>query len=119
MLEQARFWIGLALAVAFVVALVDSASSRDLEGKYANSPNSEWVKSRHNKQGTSCCEVADGHRLDDVDWKSDGDTYSVRIEGQWVKIPPDHVLTEPNVIGPAMVWIWNGVPLCFIPGAGG
>jgi hypothetical protein len=63
--------------------------------------------------------VADGHRLDDVDWRSDGDSYSVRIDGQWVKIDPDRVLSEPNVVGPAMVWIWRGTITCFIPGAGG
>lgn len=97
---------------------INSAGARDLDGQYANSPNHEWVSTRKNHNGVPCCDIADGHRLDDVDWKSDDDSYSVRIDGEWVKVDSDKVLTEPNKIGSAMVWIWHSQIMCFIPVAG-
>lgn len=108
----------LLVGVLGVLLLIEKAHGRDLTGQYANSPDHEWISTRHNKQGTPCCDIADGTRLEDVDWKSDGESYSVRIDGSWVRVPSDKVLTEPNKLGQAMVWIWHGTIMCFIPGAG-
>src|SRR5690348_2677221 len=82
---------------------------RDLTGQYSNSPNSEWVKNLRSPGGMPCCDLSDGHRLEDVDWKGEPDgTYSVRIDGQWVKLEKDQIITEPNRLGVAVVWIWMG-----------
>lgn len=103
----------------FAAAFVVPAHGRDLTGQYAQSPNSEWIKSLRNKSGTPCCDVADGHRLEDVDWRGEPDgTYSVRIDGNWVKLSQDQILTEPNKIGVTMVWVYMGRVTCFLAGAG-
>jgi hypothetical protein len=116
----AAWFVAMLAFLTYVVPyLWHAAHARDLTGQYANSPDHDWISSRKNKQGIPCCDIADGIRLTDVDWKSDGNTYSVRIDGAWVRIDPDRVLTEPNKIGQAMVWIWHGTVMCFIPGAGG
>ena len=71
-----------------------------------------------------CCDFADGRKVEDVDWDIDGPggTYRVRIDGKWVAVPPDAVVTEPNKYGAAVVWPYlvDGEPAvrCFMPGAG-
>lgn len=48
--------------------------------------------------------------------------YRVRIDGEWVNVPDEAVITEPNRIGRTMVWpIRDGVGglyiRCFMPGS--
>jgi hypothetical protein len=71
-----------------------------------------------------CCNVADGWRVNDVDWDSKDGHYRVRLSGEWVPIPDEAGITEPNRFGPAVVWPYldsNGTTQirCFLPGAGG
>jgi hypothetical protein len=52
-----------------------------------------------------------------------GGHYRVRIYGQWLVVPDDAVVTEPNRFGPAVVWPYNDrydntQIRCFMPGAG-
>ncbi len=46
--------------------------------------------------------------------------YRVRLDGQWIVVPDDRVVTQPNRIGPSIVWpqYLNGNPIvrCFMPG---
>ena len=70
-----------------------------------------------------CCMVQQqacrhGKKLEDVDWKADGKTYSVRLDGRWVDVPEEAVLDGPNKEGQALVWTYNNRILCFMPGAG-
>jgi hypothetical protein len=49
--------------------------------------------------------------------------YRVRLYGEWILVPDDAVVTEPNKFGPAVVWPYmdaKGVTQirCFLPGAG-
>lgn len=101
-----------------------TASARDLDGRYAqtNPQTRDWIRGLTNKQGVNCCDAADGTRLEDVDWEASDNGYRVRIDGDWIEVPPEAVIDEPNRLGPAMVWRgWiNGKPFvrCFLPGAG-
>lgn len=105
----------LALALASVLCVATAVAG----GRYAASSNSDWIRGLKNKSGMLCCDVADGRRLEDIDWRGEGDgTYSVRIDGTWIKLSADQILTEPNRMGVAMVWIFQGKITCFIPGSG-
>jgi hypothetical protein len=51
--------------------------------------------------------------LSDVDWDSRNGHYRVRLRGEWIDVPDDTVITEPNRAGRAMVWPYyiNGHPV--------
>jgi hypothetical protein len=70
--------------------------------------------------GVPCCDGSDAKRLDDVDWETKDGNYRVRIDGQWVDVPPSAVLKQPNLAGPTMVWPWykdgNLAVRCFMLG---
>jgi hypothetical protein len=113
------------LRVAGAAVLMAAAShlvqARD-RGQFANS-NPEmkaWFDSLKSGKGP-CCSDADGTALSDVDWESHGGHYRVRIEGDWVDVPEEAVITEPNRIGRTMVWPirgYLGVTIrCFMPGS--
>lgn len=108
------------LAVLIAIAL-DPALARD-DGRYANSQLKPWFDSLRSGRGP-CCSDADGSAVSDVDWDSERGHYRVRLEGVWIDVPDDAVITEPNRAGRAMVWpMWlEGAPQirCFIPGSMG
>jgi hypothetical protein len=92
------------------------------DGRYANS-NPElkaWFDSLKSGKGP-CCSDADGTALSDVDWESKSGHYRVRLEGEWIDVPDDAVITAPNRIGRTMVWPMyrDGkiTPRCFMPGS--
>jgi hypothetical protein len=75
-----------------------------------------------------CCSFADGFVVSDVDWESKDGRYRVRLEGRWIDVPDDAVITEPNRAGRTMVWPYTAArgtdPLrteirCFMPGSMG
>ena len=109
---------------AFVILLVAAplAHARDPDGRYAKSPLHAWFEQLESKKGR-CCSDADGRALSDVDWTSHDGHYRVQIDGEWVDVPDDALITEPNRAGPTMVWpTWlNGHPQvrCFLPGSMG
>jgi hypothetical protein len=99
-------------------------------GQYANSPLKSWFDQLASKKGL-CCSFADGFSLADVDWDVQCATaagveqcrYRVRLDGEWVEVPDEAVVTEPNRYGRAVVWPYrdtNGTTQirCFLPGAG-
>ena len=50
--------------------------------------------------------------------------YRVRLDSQWIEVPPDALVTAPNKFGLAVVWPYKDYEgrtqiRCFIPGAGG
>jgi hypothetical protein len=105
------------------------AHARD-DGKYANSPLKAWFDQLASQRGL-CCSFADGFSLADVDWDVQCATvagveqcrYRVRVDGVWLDVPGDAVVTEPNRYGRAVVWPYkdtSGVTQirCFMPGAG-
>lgn len=104
------------LAIASSIAL-----ARDPDGRYANSPLKGWFEQLSSKGGGRCCSDADGTALSDVDWETHDGHYRVRLEGQWIDVPDDTVITEPNRYGRTMVWPFylEGRPTirCFMPGS--
>lgn len=111
----------MAMAVAPLLSSITPASARD-RGQYANtSPELKaWFDSLRSGRGP-CCSDADGSAVSDVDWESKDGQYRVRIEGQWVTVPDDAVITTPNRVGRTMVWpiYLEGRPVvrCFMPGS--
>jgi hypothetical protein len=109
-----------ALAAAAAVIGAPLAEARD-DGRYANSPLKGWFESLHSKGGGPCCADADGTALEEVDWDTKDGHYRVRLQGEWIDVPADTVITEPNRAGRTIVWPYyiNGRVLirCFMPGS--
>jgi hypothetical protein len=112
---NARGWIVGLIMLAFVPV----AAARD-DGRYAQSPLKSWFDGLKSGKGP-CCSDADGTALSDVDWEAKGENYRVRIEGNWIDVPDDAVLKEPNRAGKTMVWpMYRDGRMqirCFIPGS--
>jgi hypothetical protein len=112
------------LTIGFAALLLALAShlghARDLDGRYANSPLKQWFDSLRSGKGP-CCSDADGSALADIDWESKGGHYRVRLDGEWIDVPDEAVITEPNRIGRTMVWPLRGylglTIRCFMPGS--
>lgn len=109
---------GAALLIALAAP---PAQARD-RGQYANSsPEMKaWFDGLRSGKGP-CCSDADGSAVSDVDWESKGGHYRVRIEGEWLDVPDEAVITEPNRVGRTMVWPMRGYQglsiRCFMPGS--
>jgi hypothetical protein len=102
-----------------LISLATPALGRD-DGRYANSPLKPWFESLHSGFG-QCCSDADGYVVTDADWESDHGHYRVHIDDEWVEVPNEAVITEPNKIGRTIVWkhYIDGHPKvrCFMPGS--
>jgi hypothetical protein len=135
--------LALRIAAIFVleyliIATASLALARDLNGVYASKDPAlhEWFDKLRSGKGP-CCSFADGVRVEDVDWESECSpstgsissvtcTFKVRLEGQWIVVPDDALILEPNLARTAVVWPYvameNGVEVtkirCFMPGTG-
>ena len=74
------------------------------------------------KNGAGCGDTADGYPAE-AEWDTAGEHYKVRIDGAWYVVPDAAVVTEPNKLGYAVVWVWHDFEgklkiRCFIPGGG-
>lgn len=98
----------IVVLIGLAVGFAGSALARD-DGRYANSPLKSWFDSLKSGKGP-CCSDADGSAVSDVDWESKDGRYRVRLEGQWIDVPPDALITEPNRVGRTMVWPIKGRP---------
>jgi hypothetical protein len=100
------------------------------DGRYANSPLKSWFDQLASKKGL-CCSFADGVSLADVDWDVQCSRaagveqcrYRVRIDSEWIAVPDEAVIAEPNRYGAAVVWPYKDAGgatqiRCFMPGAG-
>lgn len=113
-----------AFVLIYIVAdvLVPRTHARDLDGQYAqkNPEIHKWMDQLRSGKGP-CCSDADGTALSDVDWDVQNGHYRVRLDGEWVVVPDDAVITEPNRIGRTMVWPikgYMGINIrCFLPGS--
>ena len=114
-----RIVFGLSVSM-LAASLVGSVAARDLDGRYANSPLKSWFDHLASGKGL-CCSMADGESVADPDWDSKEGHFRVRLENNWVDVPDDAVITEPNRAGRTMVWPirYDGQILvrCFMPGS--
>jgi hypothetical protein len=99
------------------------ALARD-SGQYAQVDPAirEWFNGLRSQNSVPCCSMADGETILDSDWEIVGDHYRVRIDGKWIDVPREAVITVPNRIGVPVVWpvrYQQGIYIrCFMPGAG-
>lgn len=113
----------LKLALVSVSLLcVSLAIARD-NGRFAGADPEikAWFDKLASGRGP-CCSDADGYALSDPDWESKDGHYRVRIDGNWIDVPDDAVITVPNRVGRTMVWPIRYPPhtitiRCFMPGA--
>jgi hypothetical protein len=109
------------VALCSVMLVSGSVGARD-DGRYANEPLHAWFDQLASGKGL-CCSFADGFSIKDVDWDTQEGRFRVRLDGEWILVPDNAVVTEPNRYGPAVVWPYkdtNGATQirCFMPGAG-
>lgn len=124
--------------VVFMIITYGIAFGRELyPGQYAQVDPAvrQWFRQQTvpggPHKGFSCCSEADGtYAEEDIRADPDGSShYWVRFEAygrpvDWMKVPDEAVITEPNRHGRAVVWFAapndGGLPVirCFIPGAG-
>src|SRR3981189_352959 len=99
--------------------LIGAVRARDY-GRYTLSPLKPWFDSLKSGKGP-CCSDADGFAVSDPDWESRNGHYLVRIDNQWIDVPDDAVIPEPNRAGRTMVWPFKGslgISIrCFMPGS--
>lgn len=113
--------LGSALGLLLVLLPFGSSLAHD-DGRYASAPLKSWFDQLASKKGL-CCSFVDGQQVDNVDWDVKDGNYRVRLDGQWISVPADALITEPNRFGPAVVWPYRGADgatqiRCFLPGAG-
>jgi hypothetical protein len=110
----------LGFTVGIIAALLVGAVQARDDGRYMQSPLKPWFDSLRSGKGP-CCSDADGFALLDPDWESKNGHYRVRIDNEWIDVPDDAVITEPNRVGRTMVWPINGAfgisIRCFMPGS--
>ena len=102
-----------------VAAFAGAVEARD-DGRYSQSPLKPWFDSLKSGKGP-CCSDADGFAVSGPDWESRNGHYLVRIDNEWIEVPDDAVITEPNRVGTTMVWPIKGslgISIrCFLPGS--
>jgi hypothetical protein len=117
--------IVVAALAASVFALSGAAALRARDdGRYAkmDPATHEWFEHLASGKGL-CCSFADGFSIADVDWEVRDGKYRVRLNGRWIEVPDNALVTEPNRFGPAVVWPYTASDdetqiRCFLPGAG-
>lgn len=78
----------------------------------------EWFNQLKNPLGQVCCHNFDGVSLDEADWRMSAGKYQVLVQGKWIDVPADALVSVPNRLGRAHLWLKpDGTPRCFIPGA--
>ena len=113
-----------AITTALVLFSIEPALAFDSQ-KWAQVDDGtrEWFRGLHNEYGTSCCDVSDGSRVDDVDWRgTNGDgSYDVNYDGMWHNVEHQRILKGRNRLGYAIIWRNPSVeqPYCFLPGTQG
>ena len=116
MLENraSRIFLGIFFAIFVAPALAHDPSHPELN---------EWFDRLASGKGP-CCSLIDALTVADPDWESKDGHYRVRLDGKWIDVPDDAVITEPNRAGRTMVWPmppkFKGDAInirCFMPGS--
>ena len=76
----------LILLLLYSPALAHDASHPELN---------DWFNRLQSGRGL-CCSFADGSAVRDVDWESKDGHYRIRLEGRWITVPDEALITEPD-----------------------
>ena len=103
----------------FLTIFVGVVQARD-DGRNSQSPLKAWFDGL--RSGKALCRSdADGFTVSDPDWESNNGHYRVRVDNEWIDVPDDAVIAEPNRSGRTMVWPVRGslgISIrCFMPGS--
>lgn len=108
------FQICTFLAVTFAMLAIWAWPARGQQPQ----PLREWFNSLSSPAGGICCHNFDGISLEEDTWRADGGKYQVLVDGKWLDVPDLNVVTVPNRLGRAHLWMTpDGRVRCFIPGA--
>ena len=106
-----RICLGIFFAIFVAPALAHDPSHPELNN---------WFNRLASGRGL-CCSLTDGVTVADPDWESREGHYRVHLYGEWIDVPDDALITEPNRAGQTMVWpmLFNGEisVRCFMPGS--
>jgi hypothetical protein len=110
--------VATGLMICSAVAIAAPPPGTDLD-----SPLHAWFERQRATNGALCCSVADGHILNDDEWRATGNAYEVRIARRWYPVPDGALRDVSGGLNPtqhAVVWysMW-GTDLhiyCFAPG---
>lgn len=123
-MKEENWWLLIAaFGVLALVTLLFLLPIGRLSAHDHNRPElNSWFESLKSGKGP-CCDGSDAMSVDDPDWENNSGHYRVKLEGEWVDVPDEAVITEPNLDGRALVWPFKGVSgwyiRCFMPGSMG
>ena len=108
----AGIFLGIFLAIFVAPALAHDPSHPEFN---------DWFNRLSSKGGGLCCSFADGFAVADPDWETKDGHYRVRLGNDWIDVPDDAVITEPNKARRTMVWpmrFEGEISIrCFMPGS--
>lgn len=116
-------WWGMAATAALLLILALNVPIAAYGHDHSRPDLDSWYGTLRSDGGGPCCggPKVDATTLDDADWESRDGHYRVRVDGQWLDVPDEMVVKEPNRAGRTLVWLsyGNGQPFvrCFMPGA--
>ena len=122
-----RFSICAAFVAVGILSFATVSQARD-DGRYRHASREikAWIERLTDREGTSCCETADGVRPKQVEWDIRGNHYRVKVDGEWLTVPDSAVIRGRNRLGHAVVWVYYELDLerdvqdthirCFLPG---
>jgi hypothetical protein len=126
-----RSLAGIVAAMIGAIGLIVVASCAPSRAHDHNRPElNDWFRSLKSPGHGYCCDGSDALSVDDPDWEAPGQSdnpsghYRVKLEGEWIDVPDDAVINEPNRDGRALVWPYRrdgklNQIRCFLPGSMG
>jgi hypothetical protein len=119
----------LAAALLSVGTTVAAPPGPESEDAHIMTPYKNWIMTRGDQNGITCCEIGDGRPVDaDIVTIPDNNlskhTYwrahvtPAHFPDQpdhWVVVPDEKVVPGANPIGTPILWLHNGLVQCFAP----
>lgn len=118
--------VAIILGIAFIVFMTElmwPAHAAGPPSKWGHDEEtSAWFRSLQSPSGFPCCDYSDGNRIEDPgDYRENEDgSYDVKYAppDKWVHVPKERIVTIPNKVGYAILWMRPGATeaFCFMPG---